>query len=239
VNAIEWYHTLELPHGIVTPGFVDHRKQVKYYGLPDDMTGMRALDVATFDGYWAFEMERRGAEVIAVDIGRWFDADIPARWRQWMGPEMDVVTGSGFRLAKEVLGSKVERREISVYDLSPEVLGKFDVVIISDLLQHLRDPQRALEQTYTVVRDAGCLIVAEVFNEELERHGEVPLSQFTAFVGFAWWMANTAALKLMLNVAGFYPVEEVSRFPLEHVKKIEANKVVLKGYPWQAKRGEG
>ena len=56
-----WYHTLELGDGVVTDGMFDHRPHMHHYPLPEDLTGKRCLDVATMDGYWAFEMERRGA----------------------------------------------------------------------------------------------------------------------------------------------------------------------------------
>ncbi len=41
---------------------------------------MRALDVATFDGFWAFEMERRGAsEIVAIDLDCADKLDLPPR----------------------------------------------------------------------------------------------------------------------------------------------------------------
>ena len=82
---------------------------------------MRVLDIATFDGFWAFEFERRGAEVVAADIASWSDVDIPRRMVPYAGElDLDRPTGEGFRLAHEILGSKVERLESSVYDLDPE-----------------------------------------------------------------------------------------------------------------------
>ena len=55
-----WYHTLELPGGDVTPGIFDLRPYVARYGIPERLDGMRALEVGTWDGFWAFELERRG-----------------------------------------------------------------------------------------------------------------------------------------------------------------------------------
>jgi hypothetical protein len=63
-----WYHTLELAPGVITPGYVDTR-DIASKILPDDLSGLRALDVGTFDGFWAFEMERRGAATVAIDVG--------------------------------------------------------------------------------------------------------------------------------------------------------------------------
>ena len=53
VDAIRWYHTLDLPGGVVTPGEYDLRPTVARLPLPVDMTGMRALDVGSRDGFYA------------------------------------------------------------------------------------------------------------------------------------------------------------------------------------------
>jgi tRNA (mo5U34)-methyltransferase len=68
VAAIEWYHTLELAPGVVTPGWFDTRAVVAQLPLPPSLDGKRCLDVGTFDGFWAFEMERRGGSVTAIDV---------------------------------------------------------------------------------------------------------------------------------------------------------------------------
>src|SRR3954453_11189468 len=66
---LEWYHTIELEPGVVTPGWFDTRSVVPLLPFPESLEGKRCLDVATFDGFWAFEMERRGAsEVHAIDL---------------------------------------------------------------------------------------------------------------------------------------------------------------------------
>lgn len=58
-----WYHSIQLPDGSVTEGAFDHRQLVPFYGIPTDLQGMRVLDVATADGFWAFEFKRRGGDV--------------------------------------------------------------------------------------------------------------------------------------------------------------------------------
>ena len=75
-----WYHTLELGDGVVTDGMFDHRPHMHHYPLPADLSGKRCLDVATMDGYWAFEMERRGAaSVTALDLEDPSQLDWPVR----------------------------------------------------------------------------------------------------------------------------------------------------------------
>src|SRR3954449_7800552 len=119
-----WYHTLELEPGIVTPGWFDLRSVVDLLPWPD-VRGKRCLDVGTYDGFLAFELERRGAaEVVATDIPAHEDWDWPPRLRQrgteYLAEVAGPEKGRGFAVAKELLGSSVERTIISVYDLDPD-----------------------------------------------------------------------------------------------------------------------
>src|SRR5207302_7668476 len=109
----------------------------------------RCLDVGTFDGFWAFEMERRGAgEVVALDIDDPVDLDWFYDERQ-RGPELVKSWGSGrgpgFIEAAALIGSTARRVGCSVYDLTESTAGRFDVVFCGALLLHLTDPVRALE----------------------------------------------------------------------------------------------
>src|SRR5258708_35768084 len=64
------YHSIELPDGGVLPGLqtIDHlRWRLDHFGLPADLRGKRVLDVGAWDGWFSFECERRGADVVAVD----------------------------------------------------------------------------------------------------------------------------------------------------------------------------
>jgi tRNA (mo5U34)-methyltransferase len=230
IAEIEWYHTHDLPHGVSTPGVVDHRNQLHLYGLPEDMSGLRALDVATYDGYWAFEMERRGADVVAIDVGSWAECDIPRHWlKEAIASGADKTTGEGFFLARELLGSKVERKILSVYDLSPEEVGKFDVVFLSDLLLHLRDPVRAMESIYTVTD--GFTLFADVYNPELDRFPNATLVEFCMYAD-VWWRPSISSLKKMIATAGFSGVEQISTFVLNAPKvSYDIHKVVLKATP--------
>jgi tRNA (mo5U34)-methyltransferase len=231
VEQIEWYHTLDLPYGVSTPGFVDHRAQVPFYGFLDNMQGLRALDVATWDGFWAFEMERRGAEVVAIDIPSWYEADIPRlQLQQIVAEGGERKTGMGFSLARELLNSRVQREALSVYELTPERVGLFDVVLVSDLLIHLRDPQRALESASSVLKPGGTIIVAEPYNPDLEGFRDIALTQFLSFSAVTWWMPSTATLRAMMQVAGL-EAREVSRFRLNARVAGPIYKVVLHGVP--------
>jgi tRNA (mo5U34)-methyltransferase len=203
-----WYHTLELPGGVVTPGWFDLRGVVGRVPLPASLAGMRCLDVGTWDGFWAFEMERRGAaEVVAIDV---LD---PAAWDWPAGEEralaggraaLAAVKGGGeaFARAREALGSRVERREARVQELSPDAFGSFDLVFVGDLLLHLRDPVGALERVRSVC--AGELVVADVVElvPTLLRP-RLPVARLEARGRPWWWLPNRAALERLVESAGF------------------------------------
>src|SRR5579862_1780783 len=109
VRERSWYHTLELGPGLVTDGWFDLRPYVPRYGLPERLDGLRCLDVGTWDGFWAFEMERRGGEVVALDVPGEEELDWPPRRRP---TELSSEPrGAGFRLAAEAIGSRVQRVE--------------------------------------------------------------------------------------------------------------------------------
>lgn len=229
VAGIEWYQSIELPDGYVTPGYVDHRDQVKLYGLPDDMSGMRALDVATYDGFWAFELERRGADVTAIDIETMADCDYPGRYQEYAKEHASsVMTGEGFRLAHELLESQVERKIVNVYELGSEKVGTFDFAIVSDLLLHLRDPALALEKVFSVLHSGGHAIVAEPYSPELEHFTE-PLSRFGYAEALGWWQHSPSTLGAMMWAAGFDEIEELSRFRLNSKAEVPIEKIVLRG----------
>ncbi len=65
-----WWHSFELPDGNVLKGVnsvesLKHR--VAQFPIPMDLRGKRVLDIGAWDGWFSFEMERRGAEVVAID----------------------------------------------------------------------------------------------------------------------------------------------------------------------------
>lgn len=208
VRAHKWYHTIDLGDGVLTPGFYDHAPALDFIPLPQDLTGKRCLDVATFDGFWAFEMERRGAaEVVALDIESWLDLDLPDYYKQSQllertGP--DLTTGTGFRLAHQRLNSKVQRRIGNVYQLSPEEWGQFDVVFCGDLLLHLADPLHALWRIRSVTRGEAILMEPYIPASV----GKGPLMVLDADLSDChWWFFGHEFLEKAARAAGFTQVE--------------------------------
>lgn len=200
-----WYHVVELAPGVTTPGFIDLRRHVDGAALPADLTGLRALDVGTFDGFWAFELEKRGAEVISIDVDQIPPPDTPVdRWAAVQQELAGSVPGTGFALLKSYFGSSVDRRSINVYDLTADLLGgPVDLVFIGCLLLHLRDPVGALERARSVLKPGGRLVLFEPIDRELSKKKE-PLARF--LLGrtiWTWWYANAPCLREWVTTAGF------------------------------------
>ena len=151
-----WYHRIELAPGVVTPGFHleplwDHLRSVRD---KIDYSGKNVLDIASFDGMFAFEAEAKGARsVVATDC----------LYR----------TFSNLMFCRKILNSNV----IPFYNISPYKLTerldvyfgeqypfeeedrRFDIVQHFGLLYHLRDPLLSLSQARSVLKAGGTLII--------------------------------------------------------------------------------
>jgi tRNA (mo5U34)-methyltransferase len=201
-----WYHTIEVRPGIVTPGWFDLRPIVEHLPWPD-VRGKRCLDVGTYDGYLAFELERRGAsEVVAVDISDHALWDWPPRIRAEGPDRLAQIAGEkgrGFEVAAKALRSHVSKIETSVYDLDPERVGSFDIVVCGSLLLHLRDPYRALEAIRSVCGER--FMSCETIDVELTAlHPRKPVARIAGLGTLLHWqLPNAAGHRRMLRAAGF------------------------------------
>lgn len=201
-----WYHTMELRPGVVTPGWFDLRPVVDRLPWPE-VEGKRCLDIGTYDGFLAFELERRGAaEVVAIDISDHALWDWPHHLRA-QGPErlaeIAGEKGRGFEIAHRALGSKVEKVERSVYDLDPASVGTFDVVVCGSLLLHLRDPMRALEAIRGVC--SGRFLSSDQIDAELTiAHRRRAVAAIKGLgTELHWQIPNLAGHRRMIRAAGF------------------------------------
>jgi tRNA (mo5U34)-methyltransferase len=200
VDAVRWYHTIDLGGGVVTPGVDDSPVRLARVQLPPSLEGKTVLDIGAWDGFFSFECERRGAaRVVAADHFSWHGTG----WG----------TKAGFTLAREALGSHVEDIDIDVMDLTPERVGTFDVVLFLGVLYHLRHPFLALERVASVAREY--LIVETVVDLVGFRR---PAMAF--YPGRElnkdptnWWGPNLPAVKGMLESLGFREVIVPTRLP--------------------------
>jgi tRNA (mo5U34)-methyltransferase len=192
-----WYHRIEVCEGVVTPGINDTPTYFSLFDFPRDCLGLRVLDIGTRDGYFAFELERRGAEVTAVDY-------YPAE-------------KTGFGIAAKLLNSAVQYRQMNIYEINPAEMGQFDIVLMLGLIYHLPDPMLALSLARALCRGRLYLetqVIDRAFQQQdgsfvtlQELHPDLvsrPIMQFyprnalnNDFTNY--WAPNEACMKAMLE----------------------------------------
>jgi tRNA (mo5U34)-methyltransferase len=178
-----WWHSFELPDGTRirgVNGLDELRLRLAQFPIPCDLAGKRVLDVGAWDGWFSFEIERRGAEVVAIDC--------------WDNPR--------FRQMHSLLRSRVGYRVMDLYDLSPRRLGRFDIVLFLGVLYHVRHPLLALERICAMT-DGMAAVESFVMRSE-----ERPLLEFyeTGEMGGetdCWFGPSLPALVGMCRAAGF------------------------------------
>jgi len=217
INSVKnWYHRIEIRPGIITPGINDSPAVLRILNIPEDCSGLKVLDLGTRDGFYAFELEKRGANVVAID---YFPAD-----------------KTGFKVAAELLNSKVNYIHDNIYNISREKYGQFDIVLFLGLLYHLPDPMLALSIIRSVCRSTLYLESYVTDNAFLLPDGsavpinsiskhllDIPVMQFfpkdSAYNDYAnYWGPNLKCLELMLIENNFEVLE----------KKLQEKRAVLK-----------
>ncbi len=233
-----WYHTVELPGGLVTPGLYDIRASLANFCFPDDMRGMSVLDIGSATGFFAFEFARRGARVVSVELPSLHALDrfpgqsieqtldkigamiIPRSMgemrgyvRKYTADELYFYLLKGpFEFCRKLLSVPVERCLSTVYDLSEAKLGsKFDLVFMGDILLHTLNPLQALAAVAPLCR--GTLVLSQVIPGE---PGDEPAMRY---VGgdtpgsdeVSWWLPNMACMIQLLKKLGFAGVTDVGR----------------------------
>lgn len=234
-----WYHTVDLGAGLVTPGLYDFRSCIDDFGFPAEMTAMTALDVGSATGFFAFEFERRGASVVSVELPSLRELDrFPgqsvedslAKIEKMVDPKLMHPAGDRskkfsaeeyyfnllegpFRFCAKRLGSRVQRCYSTIYDLSPEKLGRpgFDFVFLGDILLHTLYPLRALAAAAAMC--TGTLVLSQHIPENGGRGpamlwvgGDDPREDEVS-----WWWPNKACLVAMLKKLDFAEVTELGR----------------------------
>jgi tRNA (mo5U34)-methyltransferase len=224
-----WYHCIDLLNGETTDGDYAMEQYLPHYHFPSDMTGMSVLDVGRASGFFAFEFEKRGADVTATELRSMADWDFVggedakvARMRDYIGRadyEEFFIRGA-FNYAHEMRKSRVKRVDATAYDLSPALFAdkKFDLVFAGSITSHLKSPIVAFEKLHSVTADTGTCVVSAPFLDLVE-HRDLP---FMALVGRSdpdrrsWWLVNTLGISELLYAAGFKEVTIKSHFNLQH-----------------------
>ena len=210
-----WFHNIHLPDGTQTcpdhwlgdfPSF--KWRQIAPH-LPQDLAGWSCLDIGCNAGFYTFELARRGATVLGIDVDERYLAQ--ARW-------------VSRRLA---VSHRVRFEQMQVYDLAHRLPPdeKFDLVLFMGVLYHLRYPMLGLDLVAQRVRQLMVFqtltMPGDAVHPQTHGHGfedrqvlQEPGWPVMAFLEhpFAgdptnWWAPNHAAVEALLRSAGMKVVD--------------------------------
>ena len=187
VNSLRWWHTIDLGHGIVTPGQGGSHERMEWMKMPADLSGKAVLDVGAFDGLFSFEAEKRGARKVVA---------------------LDETAHRTLPLAKRILGSRVEPVTGDLRKITLDQLGgePFDMIIFMGVLYHMHDPMNGLVKCWEWCKPGGLVILE---TDSAMNWTPIPSAKFVGtregLKGNApnWWLPNKACLRKMVEAAGF------------------------------------
>ncbi len=223
VNQEFWYHSYYFDNGFKVRGDYNIGKNIEEYHFPDDMSGMKVLDIGTGGGWFAFYFEQCGAEVSTVDARGYCDFDVRGRYAypsvesekrvpDRIGPGGEPIyfspASGGFWIMRDLLKSKVRYVNARVYDICPDLFDdqSFDLVFMGALLLHLRDPIGALMAARSVCTGriiATTTIVAGEVENPTPRM-DLPWGHID---NISWWRPNKTCYKAWFLAAGFKDVD--------------------------------
>lgn len=202
-----WLQRVEVLPGLYSPGWSNPAAdKLPHYGLPEDLTGKRVLDIGCAEGFFSFEAERRGArEVIGID-------SFP-----------DVIRR--FNIVKTSRQSNASAFLMNVYDLEPKRLGTFDVVLFYGVFYHLKHPQYALERIRSVC-SGNLLFQTQICEEPAVKgtpwaryypHGAMSGNSRELYDPTIFWLFNSSCCLAMLDHVGFTDLKVLSNAPNPYV----------------------
>lgn len=205
------YHYIDLPGGELVKGQWDLRGRMPEYIGNVNVKGKTVLDVGAASGFLSFEMERLGAAQVVS-----FDADdhrrianIPvvgsayvANRQQWAA-DVDIFLTrlkNGYWYNHKRLGSKAACLYGDIYDIkAPD--QSFDIVVVGQILVHLRDPITAISEAARVAKDT--LIIAEGTYNSPDPAGILHAHPANGGPPYIWWLLSVPAYRNLLEMFGF------------------------------------
>ena len=207
IADIDWWHSIDLGDGVVTPGYKAPDLLEREWGQLrlGDLTGLSVLDIGTWDGWFAFRAEQAGAKrVVALDHFVWRQR--PSRRK-------------GFDLAHSALGSGVEAVEDDFSTMDLSALGTFDMVFFLGVIYHLRDPLGALGRLRQVTDGSAFIESEAAIIGGLEELAACQFFETDECAGDPtnWWAPTAPALLGMCRAAGFARATTLVGPPPVHV----------------------
>ena len=211
-----FYHTMDLPIFGLQDGGWDLRGRYADYIGHVDLVGRRVLDVGAASGFLSFEAERSGAaEVVSFDMDSavrqhllpFHDSEYVTDHAGWCEKHTAAMKAwhRSYWLTHRLIGSKVKARYGDVYAL-PQDLGRFDVVVLGAILEHLADPLAAMREAARVTTDL--LVINTDFIDT-----PLPMAIFTGradrpALSYIFWTYSIALYDEYMAIMGFKKITE-------------------------------
>jgi SAM-dependent methyltransferase len=203
-----FYQSIDFPDGEFYSGQWDHRATTDVYLGHTDFRGKSVLDVGPGSGFWTFEMERRGADVIAIELSETDEWDmVPHGGSAPIGIMSAAVAGiqSAFWYSHAKLNSKAKVIRGSAYN-APQLVQPADIAIMGNVLQHLRDPFLAVERVARVTQER--LIVSETLWIHDEAFLRSTMMHFFPRAGIpetshSWYQVSPKLVSEWMKILGF------------------------------------
>jgi len=225
-DAAGWFHAIDLPHGITTPGGRGWEGRRDLFDYATRCKGRTVLDVGAMEGGDSFAAEDAGAaSVVAADVDHYLQYDLGsnAAWSFVVdkhkhavaqGPEAEWAFLNakrfGFELCKAARASRARRVCSTVYELDPEVHGVFDVTMCFGLLYHLRHPLLAIDRIASVTGEV-MLVNNQIYSGPSPHDNAVLYHNDTWRGSYTNWFVPTyGAFLQMLSSSGFRRVEVIA-----------------------------
>ena len=202
-----WRHRIDVGGGVITPGREDSSLELNRLQIDPDLLGKRLLDIGCSDGYYSFACEQRGAQVTSID-------DFTST------PNNEGV--NGFSIAAELLDSKARFIDMSVYDID-SIEGEFDVILLINVLYHLRHPALAVDKIYSKMAVGGKLYLKTHFHQDIRfgafgcDYNRQPIAKF--YEGSElnndpsnWWGLNKKCIEALLRSSGFTKITKTAKY---------------------------
>jgi len=192
IKSYYWHHSINLG-GIVTPGIksrylLSNEADVVFSEL--DLRGKSVIDVGAWNGFFTVEATRRGAaRLLAVDHSTWMHPGLRGK--------------ETFDLVMARLGIDPESRVIDVNEITPEAVGRWDVVLFLGVFYHLLDPIDSLRRLAQITNEV-LVLETHLDLQDLDRPamvfypGREPGGDETN-----WWGPNRACVEGLLRAVGF------------------------------------
>jgi tRNA (mo5U34)-methyltransferase len=194
-----WFHQIDLGQGLRTrdiapfpgPQPLNHpldRWLILEKAIPQDLRGMRILDIGCAEGFFALELARRGADVVAVDAAPKMMARL-----NWLIEHFGV---NNIRTRTATIESMAGSKE------------RYDAVFMIALLYHLRHPLMGLDIASELTDTLYVESVVDGSNDDSYLYLRPPIE---GVQHIPKWIPTEKCVIDMLAVSGFNNVTTLDR----------------------------